>query len=81
MLMGRLPLLVEPVLYKMSLIMVRALFKAMADLLMAKVAMDNRDQAMEYKVVILNQHQAMEELQSHLDHMVVAQDFSLLCHM
>jgi hypothetical protein len=61
--------------------MVRALFKAMADLLMAKVAMDNRDQAMEYKVVILNQHQAMEELQSHLDHMVVAQDFSLLCHM
>jgi hypothetical protein len=36
---------------------------------------------MEYKVVILNQHQVMEELQSHLHHMVVAQDFSLLCHM
>jgi hypothetical protein len=81
MLMGRLRLLVEHVLYKMSLIMVRALFKAMADLLMAKVAMDNRDQAMEYKVVILNQHQAMEELQSHVHHMVVAQDFILLCHM
>jgi hypothetical protein len=68
MLMGRLRLLVEHVLYKMSLIMVRALFEAMADLLMAKVAMDSRDQA-------------MEELQSHVHHMVVAQDFILLCHM
>jgi hypothetical protein len=48
--------------------MVRALFEAMADLLLAKVAMDSQDQA-------------MEELQSHLHHMVVAQDFSLLCHM
>jgi hypothetical protein len=48
--------------------MVRALFEAMADLLLAKVAMDSQDQA-------------MEELQSHLHHMVVAKDFSLLCHM
>jgi hypothetical protein len=41
MLMGRLRLLVEHVLYKMGLIMVRTLVEAMADLLMAKVALDN----------------------------------------